>query len=215
MMNRAFLFIFGFLLVGLSGWGQVRIAELTGKGFLSWTNYIRAVGIYQVERAPSAGGPWRLLSVVVDQDIKWTNRISAYVPVTNDQSFYRVGWQVPDPDGVWELEGYHPDGVFFTGRLTMVSGAWLDHKLYGVAGSYAVVSTNLFHVYVGTGTLSGIMNSNTGYLSVWWPTNATHPLEFIGPIGSTQYTGRWGAVYLGSGFFNAVKISSIPGTNRP
>lgn len=207
------------LLAGVAVWGQVRIAELTGEGVLAWTNST-FLGIYEVGTAESAAGPWNLLSLVADPDPKLTNRISTRVPLTNDQAFYRVGWQAPEPDGVWELECYVQGALVVTGQLTLVNQGLIatNPMSYQVGGHRVTGSVGAPYGWPveGTGTVSGVLIPSHGsFRAVWPPTHIGLEVTLDGAMGAALYTGRWYQIGTGSGHYNAVKISSIPGTNRP
>jgi hypothetical protein len=221
MTTRVLSLALATLLVGAIAQGQVRITSLNSNGTLVWTNSV-ARGVYGVEGANSPTGPWTSLTSVIDFDSARTNPITAQIPLTNSQEYFRVGWTVPDPIGVWDYQARDNQGTLVvTGQLAITSKTLLytndpNNLAYTVQGNYnlqyAGPPTNqtwYLGPHIGNGDLSGFFYDGSAVLRLRWPQNtADYNMDLSRDIWANTYTGQW--VYIGqapmaAGTFTATK----------
>jgi len=204
MRTRALFATAATLLVGTVAQGQVRITSLNSNGTLVWTNSAFR-GAYDVEKANSPIGPWTPLTSVIDTNTARTNPITAQIPLTNSQEYYRVGWTVPDSTGVWDYQAHDTQGTLVvTGQLTITSTTLTSSNdpsdlRYSVLGNYNLQyagppTNNLSHLgpHIGTGNLSGSFQPSGCAMIIQWPQYyVDYNIRLSRDVWANTYTGRW------------------------
>jgi len=216
MTTRLLLVAAATLLVGATAQAQVRITSLNSNGTLVWTNSV-ARGAYSVEGANSPIGPWTPVASVIDTNKATTNPITAQIPVTNSQGYFRVGWTVPNPTGVWDYQANDSQGTLVvTGQLTITSATLSPSSIYNLLGNYNLQyagppTNNLSYLgpHIGTGALTGTFSSSGSYMFIRWPQDyADYNITVYRDIWANTYTGQWFFVSqfpVGSGTFSATQ----------
>ena len=181
MRTRALFVAVATLLVGAVAQGQFRITSLNSNGTLVWTNSIPRAA-YAVEEANSPAGPWTSITSVIDPISVTNNNITAQIPLTNSQGYFRIGWTVPNPVGVWDYQARDNQGTLvITGQITIASTTLIstndpNNPFATVQGAwkleYAGPPTNELSYLgpqIGTGLLEGTLSAGFASLILRWP----------------------------------------------
>lgn len=216
MQMRLLLVAATTLLAGAVAQAQVRITSLSSNGTLVWTNSV-ARGAYSVQGANSPLGPWTPFASVIDTNTATTNPITAQIPVTNSQGYFRVGWTIPNPVGVWDYQANDSQGTLIvTGQLTITSATLSPSSIYNLLGNYDLQyagppTNNLWYLgpHIGSNALTGTFSPSGSSMIIRWPQNYfDYNITLTRDIWANTYTGQWLFVTqapVGWGTFSATK----------